>query len=46
MNIQQQLLARFKAALAAIGAPEDAPAPLTQSTRAGFGHYQFNGAAS
>ena len=44
MNIQQQLLARFKAALAAIGAPEDAPAPLTQSTRAGFGHYQFNGA--
>ena len=44
MNIQQFLLAQFRAALAKIGAPEDAPAPLTQSTRAGFGHYQFNGA--
>lgn len=44
MNIQQLLLTRFKAALQAIGAPENSPAPLTQSTRAGFGHYQFNGA--
>lgn len=44
MNIQQLLLSRFKAALTAIGAPENSPAPLTQSTRAGFGHYQFNGA--
>lgn len=44
MNIQQFLLTRFKAALDVIGAPENSPAPLTQSTRAGFGHYQFNGA--
>lgn len=44
MNIQQLLLTRFKAALQSIGAPEGSPAPLTQSTRAGFGHYQFNGA--
>lgn len=44
MNIQTFLLAKFKAALIAIGAPEDSPAPLSRSTRAGFGHYQFNGA--
>lgn len=44
MNIHTFLLAKFKEALTAIGAPKDAPAPLTQSTRAGFGHYQFNGA--
>lgn len=44
MNIQKLLLTRFKAALTAIGAPENSPAPLTQSTRTGFGHYQFNGA--
>lgn len=44
MNIQKTLLQRFKAALQSIGAPENAPAPLTQSTKAGFGDYQFNGA--
>lgn len=44
MNIHQLLLTRFKAALAAIGAPENAPAPLTKSTRPEFGEYQFNGA--
>ncbi|MCF2946904.1 arginine--tRNA ligase [Paraglaciecola aquimarina] len=44
MNLQTYLLAKFKAALVAIGAPEDSPAPLSRSTRAGFGHYQFNGA--
>lgn len=44
MNIQQLLLERFKAALAVIGAPEDAPTPLTRSTRPEFGEYQFNGA--
>ncbi|MBE1298817.1 MAG: arginine--tRNA ligase [Alteromonadaceae bacterium] len=44
MNIHSLLLTKFKAALVAIGAPEDAPTPLTQATRAGFGDYQFNGA--
>lgn len=44
MNIQQLLLQRFKAALVAIDAPEDAPTPLTRSTRPEFGEYQFNGA--
>lgn len=44
MNIQELLLARFKTALAAIDAPENAPAPLTRSTRPEFGEYQFNGA--
>lgn len=44
MNIQPLLLERFKAALAVIGAPEDAPTPLTRSTRPEFGEYQFNGA--
>lgn len=44
MNLHTFLLAKFKAALIAIGAPEGTPAPLSRSTRAGFGHYQFNGA--
>ncbi|WP_299077321.1 arginine--tRNA ligase [uncultured Paraglaciecola sp.] len=44
MNLHTYLLAKFKAALTAIGAPEDSPAPLSRSTREGFGHYQFNGA--
>lgn len=44
MNIHSLLFTKFKAALVAIGAPEDAPTPLTQATRAGFGDYQFNGA--
>ncbi|GAB5382438.1 MAG: arginine--tRNA ligase [Aliiglaciecola sp.] len=44
MNLHTVLLARFKAALVAIGAPEDAPAPLAKSTRPEFGEYQFNGA--
>lgn len=44
MNLQTFLLEKFKAALIAIGAPENSPAPLSRSTRVGFGHYQFNGA--
>lgn len=44
MNLHTFLLAKFKAALIAIGAPEGTPAPLSRSTRVGFGHYQFNGA--
>jgi arginyl-tRNA synthetase len=44
MNLHTFLLAKFKAALVAIGAPEGTPAPLSRSTRVGFGHYQFNGA--
>lgn len=44
MNLQTHLLTKFKAALDAIGAPKDSPAPLSRSTRTGFGHYQFNGA--
>ncbi|WP_297819840.1 arginine--tRNA ligase [uncultured Paraglaciecola sp.] len=44
MNLHTFLLAKFKAALTAIGAPEDALVPLSRSTRVGFGHYQFNGA--
>ncbi|MEP4889399.1 MAG: arginine--tRNA ligase [Aliiglaciecola sp.] len=44
MNLHTVLLDRFKAALVAIGAPEDAPAPLAKSTRPEFGEYQFNGA--
>jgi arginyl-tRNA synthetase len=44
MNLHTFLLSKFKAALIAIGAPEGTPAPLSRSTRAGFGHYQFNGA--
>jgi arginyl-tRNA synthetase len=44
MNLHTLLLARFQAALSAIGAPEGTAAPLSRSTRVGFGHYQFNGA--
>ena len=44
MNLHTLLLAKFIAALIAIGAPEGTPAPLSRSTRVGFGHYQFNGA--
>jgi arginyl-tRNA synthetase len=44
MNLHTFLLAKFKAALTAIGAPEGTPTPLSRSTRVGFGHYQFNGA--
>ncbi|MFT6776096.1 MAG: arginyl-tRNA synthetase [Paraglaciecola sp.] len=44
MNLHTFLLAKFKAALIAIGAPEGTSAPLSRSTRASFGHYQFNGA--
>lgn len=44
MNLHTFLLAKFTAALTAIGAPEGSPAPLSRSTRPGFGHYQFNGA--
>ncbi len=44
MNLHTLLLARFQAALTAIGAPEGTAAPLSRSTRVGFGHYQFNGA--
>ena len=44
MNIYNLLLEKFKAALVAIEAPENAPAPLSRSTRPEFGEYQFNGA--
>ncbi|MFQ3189755.1 MAG: arginyl-tRNA synthetase [Paraglaciecola sp.] len=44
MNLHTFLLAKFKAALTVVGAPEGTPAPLSRSTRVGFGHYQFNGA--
>jgi arginyl-tRNA synthetase len=44
MNLHTLLLARFQDALTAIGAPEGTAAPLSRSTRVGFGHYQFNGA--
>ena len=44
MNLHAFLLAKFKVALTAIGAPEGTPTPLSRSTRVGFGHYQFNGA--
>jgi arginyl-tRNA synthetase len=44
MNIQALLVERFKQAMLEIGAPEDAPTPLTRSTKTGFGDYQFNGA--
>lgn len=44
MNIHQLLQQKFKAALIAIGAPEDAQVPVSRSTRVEFGEYQFNGA--
>lgn len=44
MNLHTLLLERFKAAIVAIGAPADSPAPLSRSTRPEFGEYQFNGA--
>lgn len=44
MNIYQFLTHKFEQAMQSIGAPENAPVPLTRSTRAGFGDYQFNGA--
>ncbi|GGO72009.1 arginine--tRNA ligase [Bowmanella pacifica] len=44
MNIYEFLLDKFKQALANVGAPQGAQAPLTRSTRPEFGDYQFNGA--
>ncbi|MEP1382603.1 MAG: arginine--tRNA ligase, partial [Paraglaciecola sp.] len=44
MNLHTFLLEKFKTALSVIGAPEGTAAPLSRSTRVGFGHYQFNGA--
>lgn len=44
MNLHTVLLEKFKAAIVAIGAPENSPAPLSKSTRPEFGEYQFNGA--
>ena len=44
MNIHQLLQQKFKAALIAIGAHEDAQVPVSRSTRVEFGEYQFNGA--
>ncbi|AWL12509.1 Arginine--tRNA ligase [Saliniradius amylolyticus] len=44
MNIHQILTEKFRLALQAIGAPENAPTPLSRSTRPEFGDYQFNGA--
>lgn len=46
MNLYTLLLEKFTAALVAIGAPENSPAPLSRSTRPEFGEYQFNGAMS
>ncbi len=43
MQIQSLLVARFKAALKSMNA-ESAPVPISKSTKAGFGDYQFNGA--
>ncbi|MBT0584841.1 arginine--tRNA ligase [Alteromonas oceanisediminis] len=43
MNLHATLLQRFKSALTTMGQPE-ANAPLSRSTRAEFGDYQFNGA--
>ena len=44
MNLHTLLLNKFRAALVAIGAPENSPAPLSRATKVGFGDYQFNGA--
>lgn len=44
MNLQRFLVEKFKQAVLKIGAPADAPLPLSRSTRPEFGHYQFNGA--
>ncbi|WP_412972827.1 arginine--tRNA ligase [Glaciecola sp. MF2-115] len=43
MNIHHLLSARFSQAIQAMGI-EDAPIPLSRSTRPDFGEYQFNGA--
>ncbi|MFT5276767.1 MAG: arginyl-tRNA synthetase [Glaciecola sp.] len=43
MNIHHLLSARFSQAIQAMGI-QDAPIPLSRSTRPGFGEYQFNGA--
>ncbi|MEM0910660.1 MAG: arginine--tRNA ligase [Pseudomonadota bacterium] len=43
MQLQSLLTERFSAALEKMGA-ENAPIPISKSTKAGFGDYQFNGA--
>ena len=43
MNIHHLLSARFTQAIQAMGI-EDAPIPISRSTRPDFGEYQFNGA--
>jgi arginyl-tRNA synthetase len=43
MNIHHLLSARFSQAIQAMGI-QDAPIPLSRSTRPDFGEYQFNGA--
>ncbi len=43
MLVQSLLVERFSQAVKQLGV-EDAPVPLSKSTKAGFGDYQFNGA--
>jgi arginyl-tRNA synthetase len=44
MNIRDFLTERLRQAMAAAGAPDDAPPLVTQSTKPQFGDYQANGA--
>ncbi|WP_026375525.1 arginine--tRNA ligase [Aestuariibacter salexigens] len=44
MNMHALLLDRFSEALKKIGADENAPVPISRSTKPEFGDYQFNGA--
>ncbi len=44
MNIKQLLSDKTQAAMVAVGLPADTNTAVTQSTKAGFGDYQINGA--
>lgn len=44
MNIKQLLSDKTQAAMIAVGLPADTNTAVTQSTKAGFGDYQINGA--
>ncbi len=44
MNIKQLLSEKTQAAMIAVGLPADTNTAVTQSTKAGFGDYQINGA--
>jgi arginyl-tRNA synthetase len=44
MNIKQLLAAKTQAAMIQVGLPADTNTAVTQSTKAGFGDYQINGA--